>query len=80
MLDQWAVFLTFILVLVSSHPVVCYLTMLIYALEEVNARLRAQSRYQSSMPEDFIQLIQTDFNKIFRKVSTSYLLVRCPRL
>ena len=43
-------------------------------------RLRAQARYKPTMLADLVQLIQTEFNKSFRKFLTSSLPVRWPRL
>ena len=44
-----------------SNPEEYKLTMLINASEEVNVRRQAQARYQHSMPETLVLIVQTDF-------------------
>ena len=67
MLDQWVMFLKLIIIPDSSHPVVYELTILIGAPKEVNSRLRAQARYQSSMLASLVRLVQTEFNASCQK-------------
>ena len=54
---MFVVFLMLVLVPGSSRPVVYKITMLVDVLEEVNARLRLQARYQPVMPVALMQLI-----------------------
>ena len=79
MLKKLELLLTVILVPGSSQSVVYNITMLIDVLEEVNACLRDQARYQPKIPAALGQLTQTEFNERCQQVFTNVLPVRWPR-
>ena len=64
----------------ERHLAVFELATLLEAANAVNYRLRSQAGAQQDMPAALIRLIQTEFNKSFRHVFTSHLLVRWPHL
>ena len=62
MLEQWLVVVTVLLVLQERHPLVFKSATFLEAVDEVNSCLRAQEAVQQDIPEDLVQLIQTEFN------------------
>ena len=79
MLKKLELLFTVILVPGSLQSVVYNITMLIDVLEEVNACLRDQARYQPKIPAALGQLTQTEFNERCQQVFTNVLPVRWPR-
>ena len=80
MLEQWLVVVTVLLGPQERHPALFELSTLLKASNEVNSRLHAQAGAQQDMPSALVRLIQTEFNKSYRKVFTSHLQVRWPHL
>ena len=80
MLEQWLVVVTVLLGLQERHPAVFELATLLKAANEVNSRLRAEAGSQQDTPAALVRLIQTEFNKSFRKVFTIHLPVSWPHL
>ena len=75
-LEQWLVVATILLRTQERHQAVFEMVTILEAADEVNSRLRFQPAVQKYVPTDLSRLIQTDFNKNFRKVFASHLPVR----